>query len=179
MNPLDCLELYADADFYDQEFAKRTHEIPFYLKQARLACGPILEVCCGTGRLTLPIARAGGDITGLDVAPAMLERARRKATSEKLSVSWIEGDCRQIASDRKYALIFSATNAMQHLHDSAVSGHSKPATKGRMKTSHFEGSIAYWAAWAALGRNERTQRELAAFNIDFGGQRLVPPADCA
>src|ERR1035438_2844374 len=33
-----------------------------------------------------------------------------------------------------------------------VSGQSKPATKGRMKTSHFEGSIAYWAARAALER---------------------------
>jgi DNA adenine methylase len=60
-----------------------------------------------------------------------------------------------------------------------VSGQSKPATKGRMKTSHFEGSIAYWAAWASLERNERTQRELAAFDINFGGQRLVQPADCA
>jgi hypothetical protein len=35
-----------------------------------------------------------------------------------------------------------------------------------MKTSHFEGSIAYWAATAALERNERTQRELAAFDIN-------------
>src|SRR5271156_5225791 len=48
-----------------------------------------------------------------------------------------------------------------------------------MKTSHFEGSIAYWAAWAAHGRDERTQRELAAFDFNFGGQRLVQPADCA
>ena len=53
-----------------------------------------------------------------------------------------------------------------------VSGQSKPATKGRMKTSHFEGSIAYWAALAAPERNERTQRELAAFDNNFGGQRL-------
>jgi hypothetical protein len=62
---------------------------------------------------------------------------------------------------------------------SLVSGHSKPATKGRMKTSHFEGSIACWAAWAAHGRNERTQCELAAYDINFGGQWLVQPADCA
>jgi len=48
VNPPDCLELYADADFYDQEFSHLTHEIPFYLAQARLANGPILEVCCGT-----------------------------------------------------------------------------------------------------------------------------------
>ena len=50
-----------------------------------------------------------------------------------------------------------------------VSGQSKPATKGRMKTSHFEGSIASWAAWAALECNERTQRELAAFDFNFVG----------
>jgi hypothetical protein len=60
-----------------------------------------------------------------------------------------------------------------------VSGHSKPATEGRMKTSHFEGSIACWAAWAAHGRNERTQCELAAYDINFGGQWLVQPAHCA
>jgi hypothetical protein len=66
-----------------------------------------------------------------------------------------------------------------HGGEEIVSGQSKPASKGRMKTSHFEGSIAYWAAWAALERNERTQRELAAFDINFGGQRLVQPADCA
>jgi len=46
----------------------------------------------------------------------------------------------------------------------AVSGQSKPASKGRMKTSHFEGSIAYWAAWAALERNERTLWELHQMN---------------
>jgi len=64
-------------------------------------------------------------------------------------------------------------------YETGVSGHSKPASKGRMKTSHFEGSIACWAAWAAHGRNERTQCELAAYDINFGGQRLVQPADCA
>ena len=42
-----------------------------------------------------------------------------------------------------------------------------------MKTSHFEGSIAYCAAGAAQERDERTQRELAALDIDFGGQRLA------
>jgi len=47
-----------------------------------------------------------------------------------------------------------------------------------MKTSHFEGSIAPWAARTAHGRDERTQRELAAFDINFGGQWLVQPADC-
>src|SRR4051812_5653011 len=59
-----------------------------------------------------------------------------------------------------------------------VSGHSKPATKGRMKTSHFEGSIASWAAEAANDCDEQTQRELAAFDFSFGGQWLVAPTYC-
>lgn len=58
-----------------------------------------------------------------------------------------------------------------------VSGQSKPDMKGRFKTSRFEGSIAHRAAWAAHGRDERTQCELAAVDFDFGGQWLVQPAD--
>ncbi len=60
-----------------------------------------------------------------------------------------------------------------------VGGHSKPASKNRMKAGHFEVSIAYWEAGAAHGHNERTQYEPAAFDLNFGGQWLVQPADCA
>jgi ubiquinone/menaquinone biosynthesis C-methylase UbiE len=64
MKPLDCMDIYEDAAFYDQEFASRGHEIPFFLEQAELAGEPVLEVACGTGRITLPIGRAGIDATG-------------------------------------------------------------------------------------------------------------------
>jgi SAM-dependent methyltransferase len=117
MKPLDCQEIYSDAEFYEREFAQRTHEIPFFLKHARLANGPVLEVACGTGRLTLPIARDGIPISGLDVSAPMLEIARRKADLEKLPVTWLEQDCRQMRCPQTFALIFSATNAMQHLLD--------------------------------------------------------------
>lgn len=117
MTPLDCLDLYEDAEFYDAEFATRDLEIPFFRKHARLAGGPVLEVACGTGRITLPIARDGVDVTGLDVSRPMLEQARRKAAAEGLSIEWIEQDCRAMNLARRFALIFSATNAVQHLLD--------------------------------------------------------------
>ncbi len=47
-----------------------------------------------------------------------------------------------------------------------------------MKTSHFAGSSALGAKESAQGRDEPTQRELAAFDFDFGGAWLVTPADC-
>jgi SAM-dependent methyltransferase len=118
MKPLDCLELYEDAEFYDAEFASRDSEIPFYRKYARCSNGPVLEVACGTGRLTLPIARDGVDVTGLDVSRPMLEQARGKSAAEGLSIEWVEQDCREISLPRKFGLVFSATNAMQHLLDS-------------------------------------------------------------
>ncbi len=49
--------------------------------------------------------------------PSMLACARQRAEDERLPVEWLEQDCRDIRSERRFALVFSATNAMQHLHD--------------------------------------------------------------
>jgi SAM-dependent methyltransferase len=117
VTPLADMEVYEDAEFYDLEFADRRHDADFFIEQAKRANGPVLEVACGTGRITLPIARAGVDVTGLDVMPSMLELARQKSQAEALEVTWLEQDCRAIRSEKPFALIFSATNAMQHLHD--------------------------------------------------------------
>ncbi len=48
----------------------------------------VLDACCGTGDLAAACARAGGTVTGLDFAPRMLERARRKLPA----ATWVEGD---------------------------------------------------------------------------------------
>lgn len=117
MNPVDCLDLYADPLLYDGEFAGRTHEIPFYLKQARASGGPVLEAACGTGRLTLPIAQAGIAVAGLDVSPEMIARAREKSAAAGLDVDWRHQDAREMDLGRRFALIFMASNALQHLHD--------------------------------------------------------------
>ncbi len=117
MKPIDCLDLYEDAEFYDTEFASRDLEIPFYRKYARQAAGPVLEIACGTGRLTLPIARDGINVTGLDVSRSMLDLARRKTSAEGLNIEWVEQDCRDMRLSKNFGLAFSATNAMQHLLD--------------------------------------------------------------
>lgn len=117
MIPIDCLPVYEDAEFYDLEFSSRTTEIPFFRSLAAQAHGPVLEVACGTGRITFPIAYDGVDITGLDISRPMLERARLRSAQEGLNIQWVEQDCRTMELNRQYGLIFSATNAMQHLLD--------------------------------------------------------------
>ena len=106
-----CLDIYSDALFYDAEFRHRVLELPFYHRMCETHPGPVLEVACGTGRLTVPLAAAGHDITGLDVAPDMIRLARQKAPD----LVWHLQDCREMDLGRRFGLIFMATNALQHL----------------------------------------------------------------
>ncbi|MCI0440541.1 MAG: class I SAM-dependent methyltransferase [Chloroflexi bacterium] len=71
------------AEIYDSVYSYVRDDIPFYLEEAVQSGGPVLELGCGTGRVTIPIARAGVDIIGLDFSEAMLEVARRKSANLK------------------------------------------------------------------------------------------------
>ncbi len=110
-------EYYFDGRQYDLDNDDYAADIPFYVEHAKRSGGPVLEIGCGTGRVTLPIARAGIEIVGLDVAPSMLARLHDKAASEGLDVDMVEADCREFSLNRKFALIICPFSAMQHLHD--------------------------------------------------------------
>jgi SAM-dependent methyltransferase len=52
----------------------------------------VLDVACGSGNATLPAARTGAKVTGLDLTPSLLEAGRRDAEAEGLEIEWVEGD---------------------------------------------------------------------------------------
>ncbi|MEA3366260.1 MAG: class I SAM-dependent methyltransferase, partial [Candidatus Hydrogenedentes bacterium] len=72
-------EYYFDGRQYDVENDDYAADIAFYVERAKRSGGPVLEIGCGTGRVTLQIAREGIEVVGLDVAPSMLARLREKA----------------------------------------------------------------------------------------------------
>ncbi len=84
------------ARFYDWTYANHTQDIPLYLELAKRQRGPILELACGTGRLAIPLARAGFEVTGLDLSPEMLRIARAKLRQEppevRRRVTLVQGD---------------------------------------------------------------------------------------
>lgn len=87
--------------------AVTTTDIPFYVELAMEAAAAeqsVLELGCGTGRVTLPIARAGVRITGLDNSPAMLDVARRKAVDEE-NPRWTEADMTSFALGERFGLV--------------------------------------------------------------------------
>src|ERR1700733_13279878 len=56
----------------------------------------VLDVACGTGNSAIPAARAGGRVTGVDIAPNLLEQARVRAATERLEILFQEGDAEQL-----------------------------------------------------------------------------------
>jgi len=129
----ESIPLYRDGRHYDALNSDLVADIPFYMDEARRATGlaiphppakdagrvghPVLELACGTGRLTIPIAQSGIEIVGLDLSASMLVHARAKAKQADIEIPFVEGDCRSFDLGRKFALIFMAFNSMQHLHD--------------------------------------------------------------
>jgi SAM-dependent methyltransferase len=96
------------ADLYDWVYAWKRDDIPFYIEEARKSGGPVLELGCGTGRVAIPIARAGIEIVGFDSSTKMLQVARRKAKASgriKGKLTWVRGDMRTLSMSRKFALV--------------------------------------------------------------------------
>src|SRR5258705_1592203 len=68
------------ADYYDESpvVKGRLQDVAFYRDAARDFGDPVLELGCGTGRVTMALAQAGKRVTGLDLSERMLERAVKK-----------------------------------------------------------------------------------------------------
>jgi SAM-dependent methyltransferase len=113
MSAHDNLEDYLDPVLYDQENSDFEPDGPFYLALAQKLGGRVLELGCGTGRITIPMAEAGVDITGLDIVPGMLARARDKAGD--LPIEWVEGDVCDFHLGRKFSVIIAPGNVFEHL----------------------------------------------------------------
>lgn len=95
-------------------------DMPFYLNLAKEIAGPVLEIGCGTGRVLLPIARAGVEIHGLDSSAAMLEVLKSKLEREpqevRNRVTLHAGDMRHARLDRKFPLVIMPFRPFQHMH---------------------------------------------------------------
>lgn len=104
------LEEFSDPINYDMQDRSDTG-VAFYRALAQEASGSVLEIACGTGRVTIPIAQLGFPVTGLDIVPGMLAQARRK--SRGLPVRWVEADARTFDLQEHFRLIFLTGNAFQ------------------------------------------------------------------
>lgn len=109
--------LYWDGRHYDFQNLGYEADLPFYLSLAQSCGGPILELGCGTGRLSIPLAQAGHIVTGMDQAEHMLLTARNKAEQAHVRIRWIRKDIRDFSLQQKFRLILLPFNTLGHLLD--------------------------------------------------------------
>ncbi|MBV9768234.1 MAG: class I SAM-dependent methyltransferase [Bryobacterales bacterium] len=108
-------DLYDHPALYDSLLPVGAH-VPYYVELSRRASGDILELACGTGQLTVPVASAGLPIVGLDLSAPMLKTAKQRAAAANVSIEYLRGDMRNFDLSRQFALIFIARNSLLHLH---------------------------------------------------------------
>jgi len=113
------------AKFYDSN-PDTPHDIPFYLARIPSPVSSILELGCGTGRVTLPLAHHCGYIHGIDLSPAMISICREKIARAYLPPRRIKveiGDISGFDLGRRFDLIIAPFRVLQNLEtDAQVDG---------------------------------------------------------
>lgn len=116
------LSHYAEPSYYDKCYAGRRDDITFYTHQAAaLGARDVLEYGCGNGRITLPLARQGHCVVGVDLSQPMLEalgeRLRSEAPEVRVRVSRLRGDMRDKRLRRRFDLVLCTFNTFLHLYE--------------------------------------------------------------
>ena len=108
------------ADLYDHVRPYRQRaDVAFFVEAAIEAGTPVLEIGCGTGRVLIPVARAGLGIVGLDASPGMLEVCRTRLLEEPAEVrnrvTLVQADMRQFDLGGTFTLATIPFRPFQHL----------------------------------------------------------------
>lgn len=109
------------ADYYDESplVRGRTQDMAFYRDAVHEYGDPVLELGCGTGRITLALAEAGHRVTGLDISERMLERCNQKRaglpTEARERVHLVQGDMTRFDLGEKFRVVIIPFRALQHV----------------------------------------------------------------
>jgi SAM-dependent methyltransferase len=114
MPKTDAMGLYGVPEDYEAFLGADGSDEGWYCGLLR-AGDEVLDLGCGTGRLSLPLARLGARVCGVDSSPAMLGRARARGAAAGLSVQWRLADWRSLDLGAHFSLAILPYNGLQHL----------------------------------------------------------------
>ena len=114
----DEYKTIAELYYYVVPYRERA-DVGFFVQAAKESGWPVLEIGCGTGRVLIPTARAGIEITGLDLSPHMLAVCRESLKAEppevQSRVRLVEADMRRIDLGRTFSMVTLPFRPIQHL----------------------------------------------------------------
>lgn len=115
------LEFY-DPEIYDLDVGfvyEKKQRAEFYCHEAQRINGNILELGCGTGDIVIALARAGIDVTGLDISTGMLDHAAMKLEKEPPEIrsraKLVQGDMETLDLPGRFSGIFAPYGTLLHL----------------------------------------------------------------
>lgn len=107
------------ARFYDLDHASVRDDVEMYRQFAARTGGPVLELGCGTGRIALPLARDGHQVTAVDISSGMLAVLRARLAQEPPDVAArvqiVQMDMRRLVLNREFALALCPLNTFMHM----------------------------------------------------------------
>lgn len=106
---------YANAELYDLLVSEGSND-DFYIQFAKQHGNSVLDLACGSGRLIPALLHAGLEVTGLDLSPAMLEKARARLGGGASKVDLVEGDMRSFNFGRRFDIIMIPYCSFMYMH---------------------------------------------------------------
>lgn len=103
------------ARVYDPWSASVTEDVEFYVEEALAAGGTVVELACGTGRIAVPVAKAGVRVIGVDGSEGMLAVAREYAEREGVELDLRLGDMREPPVDERVPLVLIPFRSLLHM----------------------------------------------------------------
>jgi SAM-dependent methyltransferase len=109
----------AIARIYDPWSRSVTEDVDFYVEEALASGGPVVELAVGTGRVAVPIARAGVSVIGIDLSPGMLAVAREYAEAHGVGalVDLRRGDLLRPPVEERVPLVICPFRSLLHMQD--------------------------------------------------------------
>lgn len=173
------------AALYDLEHASFADDIPLMRNIAEIVGDPIVELGCGSGRVLLPIAADGFDVTGVDTSRPMLDELERRAAEvDGGTVTTVRGDMRgplPLPSDTFGVAIFSL-NGLLHLETQAdqIAALAEAARildpRGQLLIDIFHPTPEYLTHLAGGPHLEGVWTDAAGREVEKWSHRRVNPA---
>lgn len=111
---------YENPAYYTKTYKSRLEDVCYYVDLARAQTSPVLEYGCGNGRITIPMARTGTHVVGLDRSAEMLSDLRNRLRAEeddvRKRVTLKRGDMRSAKISSRFSLVVCPFNAFLHLY---------------------------------------------------------------
>lgn len=103
--------------FPDARFVAAEAEVAELPKLTGSPFRRVLDLCCGPGRHSIPLARQGAHVTAVDRSPFLLQKARERAASEELKIEWVQADMRSFVRQDSFELVINLFTSFGYFGD--------------------------------------------------------------